>query len=86
MILKLLGHDKEYKMTDQTAVKKLLSNAVCDIFGALAARICCLRVELNSFKAPADHGPSTSQELSQNTGLNEPYLREWMYGVALAGY
>ena len=27
-----------------------------------------------------------SQELSQNTGLNERYLREWMYGVALAGY
>lgn len=73
-------------MTDQTALKKLLSIAARDISGAFAARLCCLGDELNLFKALAGHGLSTSQELSQNTGLNERYLREWMYGVALACY
>ncbi|MDA9989610.1 hypothetical protein N9E48_02205 [Paracoccaceae bacterium] len=43
-------------------------------------------MKLDSFNALAEHGPIPSKELAQNTGSNERYLREWMYGVALAGY
>lgn len=65
---------------------KLLSNAARDISGAFAARFCALGIELGLFKAIAETDGLTSAELSQVTGFNERYVREWVYGVSLAGY
>lgn len=64
---------------------KLLSNAARDISGAFAARFCALGIELGLFKAIAETDGLTSAELSQVTGFNERYVREWVYGVSLAG-
>ena len=73
-------------MSDNPALQKLLGNAARDISGAFASRLCTLGIELGLFKALASAGELRSGELAQETGLMERYVREWMYGVALAGY
>src|SRR5437764_13109146 len=41
---------------------------------------------LGLFKNLAEQGPATSAELGSRTSLNERYLREWLGGMATAGY
>src|SRR6266851_7344272 len=41
---------------------------------------------LGLFKNLAEQGPATSAELASRTNLNERYLREWLGGMATAGY
>src|ERR1044072_6135844 len=41
---------------------------------------------LRLFKNLAEQGPATSTELASRTKLNERYLREWLGGMATAGY
>jgi 2-polyprenyl-3-methyl-5-hydroxy-6-metoxy-1,4-benzoquinol methylase len=41
---------------------------------------------LGLFKDLATNGPATSAELAQRTGANERYVREWLGGMATAGY
>jgi SAM-dependent methyltransferase len=41
---------------------------------------------LGLFTALRDSGPATSAELAARTGLVERYVREWLAGVAAAGY
>ena len=60
-------------------MNKLLSNAARDISGAFAARFCALGIELGLFKAIAETDGLTSAELSQVTGFNERYVREWVH-------
>ena len=66
--------------------KELLEKAARDISGAFATRLCAIGVELGLFKEIYKSGPITSQELADITELNERYIREWIYGTALAGY
>jgi len=42
--------------------------------------------QLGIFKALADSGPVTSQQLADRPGLNERYLREWAAAMAAAEY
>ncbi len=66
--------------------KALLDKAARDISGAFATRLCAIGVEFGLFTEISKSGPITSQELANITKLNERYLREWIYGTALAGY
>ncbi len=66
--------------------KKLLEQAARDISGAFATRLCAIGVELNLFQEIKKSGPISSLELAKLTNLNERYVREWIYGTALAGY
>jgi len=54
--------------------------------GMMAIRLCAIGDRLDLFKTIAEKGPLTSAELATETGLDERYLREWIYGIALAGY
>lgn len=54
--------------------------------GMMAIRLCAIGDRLDLFQAIAEQGPLTSEELAAHTGLNERYLREWIYGISLAGY
>jgi 2-polyprenyl-3-methyl-5-hydroxy-6-metoxy-1,4-benzoquinol methylase len=65
---------------------KLLENASRDISGAFATRFCAIGVELGLFKEIQRAGPISSKELAVSTKCNERYIREWIYGTALAGY
>ena len=54
--------------------------------GMMTLRLCAIGDRLDLFTTIAEHGPLTSVELAARTRLNERYLREWIYGIALAGY
>lgn len=66
--------------------RQLMGRMVQDIAGAGALRLCVLGDELGLFKELAKNGPATSQELAKRTDLNERYVREWIYGICVAGY
>ena len=74
-------------MTQKNPEMDKLSQMLREIFLApLRARFCALGIELGLFKAIAETDGLTSAELSQLTGFNERYAREWVYVVSLAGY
>ena len=70
----------------ETKPKELLDHAIRDMAGALSARLCAIGVELGIFKDLFQNGRSTSEQIATRMGLNERYLREWLYGIVLSGY
>ena len=62
-----------------------LGQIMGSIAGAMMLRLCAIGDELGLFKDLAANGPATSEELAARTGLNERYVREWIYGIAATG-
>ena len=62
-----------------------LGQVLGSVAGAMMMRLCAMGDELGLFKELAKNGPATSEQLAARTGLNERYLREWIYGVAATG-
>lgn len=56
-----------------------LSGTMTTLLGVVGDR-------LGLFKNLAEQGAATSAELASRTKLNERYLREWLGGMATAGY
>jgi len=52
--------------------------------GAHVSAMIFVGVELDLYRALADHGPATSAELAAATGLQERWLREWLRQQAAA--
>ncbi len=48
--------------------------------------MCTIGDRLGLFKDLAEKGPATSAELAARAGINERYAREWLGGMASAGY
>jgi SAM-dependent methyltransferase len=48
--------------------------------------MCAIGDRLGLFKDLAARGPATSDELAARTGIQERYAREWLGGMATAGY
>ena len=65
---------------------ELMQRLVGDIAAVGGLRLCAIGDELGLFTDLAKNGPATSEELAARTGLNERYLREWIYGTSIAGY
>lgn len=72
------------EITDQAM--QFVGKVINDATGMMGIRMCAIGDRLGLFKAIAENGPVTSEELAARTGLNERYLREWIYGISLAGY
>jgi SAM-dependent methyltransferase len=53
--------------------------------GALTAAMVWLGDRLGLYRALADSGPATSEELATRTGLSERWLREWLQQQGAAG-
>ena len=70
----------------ETKPKELLDQAIRDMAGAFSARLFAIGVELGIFKDLHQNGRSTSEQIATRMGLNERYLREWLYGIVLSGY
>ena len=60
--------------------------AVGDFGSILSGALINIGDKLGLFKAMADGGPTTSEELAERTGTTERYVREWARGLAAAGY
>ena len=71
---------------DQAKQAAFVQKVVADGAGAFAWLLCAVGDRLGLLRDLADRGPATSAELAARTGLQERYLREWLHGLACAGY
>lgn len=69
-------------VTTQEFVLKVVNDAA----GMVAIRLCAIGNHLGIFKNLSAEGPATSEQLAARMGLNERYIREWIYGLSAAGY
>ena len=71
---------------DWDKARKFLFQVNGDIGAAMLGAMNYLGDRLGIYKALADAGWVTSQELADRAGLNERYVREWLGAVTSAGY
>lgn len=71
---------------DEQKLNELLGRTVVDFGGASIAPLVLIGDELGLYRALAEHGPLTSEELASRTQTYERYVREWLNAQAASGY
>jgi hypothetical protein len=71
---------------EQAAVEAFAERVLGDYAGANAFFMAGIGDRLGLFKELAANGAATSDELATRTRLQERYVREWLGGMAAAGY
>ena len=71
---------------DQQKVHDFVGKVLADTSGMTTTILAALGDRLGLFKTLASHGPATSAELAKAASVNERYAREWLGGMASAGY
>src|SRR5438874_3540735 len=71
---------------DQAKMEAFVHKVLGDTSATLTTILAVLGDRLGLFKDLAAHGPATSDELASRTGMHERYAREWLGGMASAGY
>src|SRR5262245_65598155 len=71
---------------DPARQEEFVGKVVDQISGTMTTLLAAIGDRLGLFKNLAEQGPATSAELASRTKLNERYLREWLGGMATAGY
>jgi hypothetical protein len=71
---------------DAARQEAFVGKVVEQISGTMTTLLGAIGDRLGLFKNLAEQGPATSTELASRTKLNERYLREWLGGMATAGY
>ena len=71
---------------DEAKVEAFAGKAIGDLAGAMTTLFCAIGDRLELMKTLAEHGPATSDELAQTADVQERYAREWLRGMAAAGY
>src|SRR5215472_495570 len=74
------------RSTAQEQAQAFLGQVFGDLTGLTNTALASIGDRLGLFKELARLGPATSQELAACTGTNERYVREWLGGMASAGY
>jgi len=71
---------------DQDKMNDLLGRFLNDFGGTLHSAMAVIGDKLGLYKAMAEAGPVTSEELAARTGTTERYVREWLASQAAGGY
>jgi 2-polyprenyl-3-methyl-5-hydroxy-6-metoxy-1,4-benzoquinol methylase len=71
---------------DNKKVEAFLGRVVTDFGAAIGIALSYIGDRLGLYKAMASAGPISASELARKTGLNEPYVREWLINQAAGGY
>lgn len=71
---------------DQTRADVFVERALGDLSATTTYLLAMLGDRLELFKTLAAQGPATSEELAERAGIAERYAREWLAGMAAAGY
>jgi len=71
---------------DPEKLNALAGKFLNDMGAAITGPSILIGEQLGWYKALAENGPSTSEELAKKSGAHERYLREWLAGQAAAGY
>jgi ubiquinone/menaquinone biosynthesis C-methylase UbiE len=67
-------------------LEPLLHMMVQELGAAANAALVLLGDKLGLYRALAEHGPMTAQELAAKTGTHERYVREWLSAQAASNY
>lgn len=73
-------------IVEQEQTQAFLGQVFGDLTGLTNTALASIGDRLGLFKDLAVGGPATSQDLAARTGMHERYLREWLGGMASAGY
>ena len=71
---------------DEAKQRAFVRKALADISSTTAVVMAMIGDRLGLFKAMGDGSPTDSLELASRAGVNERYAKEWMGGMAAAGY
>lgn len=71
---------------DQAKQEAFVGKVLGDTSATLVTILATLGDRLGLFKDLAANGPATGAELAKRTGIQERYAREWLGGMASAGY
>jgi 2-polyprenyl-3-methyl-5-hydroxy-6-metoxy-1,4-benzoquinol methylase len=71
---------------NQQKLEAFVGTMVSEMGAAANAALVLLGDRLGLFRALADHGPMTSDQLAARTGTRERYVREWLSSQAASGY
>ncbi len=71
---------------DQSKLEQLQGKVIGDVAGSLGLLMAYIGDKLDLYSALAEISPATSQELADNTGMDERYLREWLSANTAGGY
>lgn len=71
---------------DEARLQAFVGRAVVDMGAAISGLLLHLGDRLGLYKAMAGAGPITSATLSQRTGTEERYVREWLANQVAGGY
>src|SRR5262245_50390315 len=74
------------KQIDQEKLGAFLGKVVGDLGASLSAGLAWIGDRLGLYKAMAELGPVTSDELAQKTATTERYVREWLIHQAASGW
>jgi ubiquinone/menaquinone biosynthesis C-methylase UbiE len=70
----------------QQRVEQFAGQVVTDLAAAMAGVMTNLGHKLGLYRAMAESGPMTSEQLSRRTSTNERSVREWLHGQVAGGY
>lgn len=71
---------------DEAKLNAFVGKMVTEISAAMSGALALLGDKLGLYKALAEHGPLTSEELAERTGTAERYVREWLAAQAASEY
>lgn len=71
---------------DQDKLQAFMGKMVGDMSTAMSGALVLIGDRLGLYKALAENGPATSEQLAKRTGTAERYVREWLAAQAASGY
>ena len=74
------------QLIDQAKQEAFVNKVLGDASATMTTILASIGDRLGLFKDLAANGPATSAEVASRTGTNERYVREWLGGMAAAGY
>ncbi|MDT3378972.1 class I SAM-dependent methyltransferase [Labrys neptuniae] len=71
---------------DPDKLNAFMGKMLSDVGAAMNASLLLIGDKLGLYKALAEAGPMTSQQLAEKTGTSERYIREWLAAQAASDY
>ena len=71
---------------DPARLEAFMGKMVGDMGAAMSGALVIVGAKLGLYRALADIGPATSDELAERTRLAERYVREWLAAQAASGF
>ena len=76
----------ETAAVDTARLQAFMGKMVGDMSTAISGALVLIGDKLGLYKALAEGGPASSDELAERTGVAERYVREWLAAQAASGY